>query len=127
MLTKAAQLDALIALANHGGCDLSSFQRWHTLNVPTLRGAIELAEAAGVTIERKQVEAVRRRNGRTETRVVVWIRGSVVASASISTDPVHGGIIATGLAFRNAVQRLCCDVPRVWRQQPDEFQGEYHA
>lgn len=119
-LVKAAQLDAAIAIATAGGYQLSdSFPRWHAPNIPTLRGALELAEAAGVVIERKQVEAIRR-NRQTETRVIVWVSGSVVASAALSRDPLFGEIVATGLAFRNAVQRLCCDGPRVWRGQPDE-------
>lgn len=112
---KGAQLDASIAIANAGGYDLSPFPLWHAPSVPTLRGAIELALWTGITIERKQVESVQRRDGHIETRVIVWITGSPTVSAALSTDPLFGEVVATGLAFRNMVERVCFNQPKVWQ------------
>ena len=111
---KGAQLDAQIAIAHAGGYDLSPFPRWHSRNVPTLRGAIELAVWSGIQIERKQVEQVNRPAGHIETRAIVWVTGSPIASAAISTNTLFGEIVATGLAFRNAIQHICCDQRKVW-------------
>lgn len=112
---KAAQLDAQIAIAHAGGYDLSPFPRWHARNKPTLRGAIELAIWSGIQIERKQVEQVKRPNGHIETRVILWVTGSPIGSAALSTHRDFGEIIATGLAFRNAVERVCFDQRKVWQ------------
>jgi hypothetical protein len=41
------------------------------------------------------------------------VTGSVIASAGLSQDPEHAADVATGLAFRNAIQRLFYD-ERIW-------------
>ena len=116
-----AQLNARIAIASAVGESLYSFPRWHAPQVPTLRGALELAEWAGIVIEKKQVSITRRPDGHAQTCVIVWVTGTPIASAAISTDPAWGPEIALGLAFRNAVQRVLYPKPRVWTRQPDEF------
>lgn len=104
---KGAQLNAQIAIAYKSGESLDRFPLWHAPNVPTLRGAIVMAQAAGLKVTRKMVD-VSRRDGVVETRVIVWITGNSTASAGISRDETYGEIVATGLAFRNGVERLIC-------------------
>lgn len=117
---ESAQLDAtMIRIEALGGnlAEMSdSLPLWHAEGVPTYYGAKVIAEAAGIEVETKNIEEVPLKLLRypeivpvVECRAIVWLRGSIVASAGISRDPEFGCEIAVGLAFRNAVQRKLCD------------------
>jgi len=122
-----AQLDAQIAIASACGESLDRFPRFHAPNIPTLRGAIELAAGTGIEITRRQIDICRRRDGHTQTCAIVWVTGTPIASAALSTDPVWGPAVAEGLAFRNAVQRVLFPRSRVWTQKPDDFSKEEYV
>lgn len=121
--TASAQLDARIAIANMGGYDLSPFPRWHTPGVLTLRGAVELADWVGLKVERCEISHTKG-GGFYRTHALVWVSGSTIASAAISNDEIFGEIVATGLAFRNAVQRVLFPKSPVWVGKPDDFTKE---
>lgn len=114
---KGAQLDAQMIIAEVGGYSLDHYPLWHVdtdgSKTPTYRAAKLIAERAGVKIERKEVHRSRvtpdpnRLNGYTEiTRVVVWVTGNTCTTAGYSRDPLFAEEIATGLAFRAAVEYL---------------------
>jgi hypothetical protein len=104
-----AQLDAQIIKAYKAGLPIARFPLWHAPNVPTFFGALVKAKLEGVEFLRENV--ITQDDGKTIA--LVWVTGSVVASAAISQDPEHAPDVATGLAFRNAISRLFYD-QRVW-------------
>jgi len=120
VITETAQLDAWCIIFEHLGGDVEQLvgqggiiAPFHAPKVPSYPTAVILGRVKGIQITSVQtvVRPVKLLEGiswtlRNQAEVVLSINPALTFSAAMSRHPEYPGVVAKGLAYRNAVHRL---------------------